>query len=118
MNANEDSKLENEVFVNHGWDALRLYEAIQPHRSYYSWVQMTKTDAAIWHGSITILRNSEVVGEIQNIAVSQQSDNTLEDIGTNKNIAHRMLSASVHSEETLESCPLGSQSRAMSSEST
>lgn len=113
MNANEDSNLESEVFVNHGWDALRLYEAIQPHRSYYSWVQMTRTEGAIWHGSLTILRNSEVVGEIENIAVSQQPRNRLENVGMNRNIANRTLSASVHSQETLKSCSLGSQSRTM-----
>jgi len=117
MNANENSDLESEVFVNHGWGALRFYEDIQPNKSYDSWVQMTRKEGTVWHGSLTILSNNEVVGEIENIAVSRQPDNTFENIGTNKNIAHQTPSASVRPQEALGTCSLGGQSGTISSKS-
>lgn len=81
MNAHEKSDLETEVFVNHGWDALRLYEDIEPDRCYDSWIQMTPKAGRIWHGSLTILRDDRVVGEIANITVSRQPGNRWEPTG-------------------------------------
>lgn len=70
MNANDNADLDREVFVNHGWDSLRLYEDINPTQIYYAWAQMARGKGAIWHGSLTILRDDKVVAEIQNINVS------------------------------------------------
>ena len=70
MNANENSDPEKEAFVNHGWDTLHLYSTIYPNRIYDSFVQMTWKEDTIWQGSILILDENEVVGEIKNISVS------------------------------------------------
>ena len=109
---------ESEVFVNHGWDALRLYEKILPNKPYHSWVQMTRGEGTVWYGSLTILTNIEVAGEIDTTTVSRQPGNTRENICTNKNVTNQTPSASMHTQGALGTRSLGSQSRTVSSKPT
>lgn len=43
MNANKRTKLETEVFVNHGWAEMQIFEAIRDDRQYCTHVRMTDT---------------------------------------------------------------------------
>ena len=72
MNANDNADLEREVFVNHGWDVLQLYENIEPDKLYHTWIQMMRHEGTTWRGCMTILCGSIVVGEIENITVCLQ----------------------------------------------
>lgn len=73
MNANINSDLESECFVNHGWGSLQLYEALKPDEIYESYVQMVKKEGSIWKGALTIIQDDKVIGVFENITVSPES---------------------------------------------
>jgi hypothetical protein len=73
MNANINSDLEVECFVNHGWGSLQLYEALKPDETYESYVQMVKKEGSIWQGTLTIVHDDKVIGVFENITVSLES---------------------------------------------
>lgn len=70
MNANSRSNLEVEVFVNHGWESLQLFEPIMPDNPYECFVHMTKKEGSVWQGSVVILRGDRVAGRFINVTVS------------------------------------------------
>ena len=70
MNANENSDLENEVFVNQGWGSLQLFESLKSNKTYRAYVHMSQTEGSIWEGSLTILDDDKLVGVFENIQVS------------------------------------------------
>jgi hypothetical protein len=71
MNANEGVDLEKEVFINHGWGALQLFERIDPERTYRSYVKMREDKDKLWLGDVAILDDQmKLVGVVQNVSVS------------------------------------------------
>lgn len=71
MNANESTDLEKEVFVNHGWHSLQLFEEIRPESTYTTHVKMREGSDKLWTGDITMLCEDRVVGVFMGVAVSQ-----------------------------------------------
>lgn len=71
MNANDNSDLENEVFVNHGWESLELYTNIDPNIPYQCYTEMSRFEGSLYQGSIIIINGDSVVGKFENIKVSQ-----------------------------------------------
>ena len=70
MNANEHTDLETEVFVNHGWGSLQLYEDIRADRAYLSCVKMILMEDSIWEGTLAILDGDRLIGILEGIRVS------------------------------------------------
>lgn len=70
MNANDQSNLEVEVFVNHGWGAFQLFQKLSPSKSYQTHVSMTEKKGNMWTGDIWVLDGDEVVALFEGIAVS------------------------------------------------
>lgn len=73
MNANVNSDLELECFVNHGWGSLQLYEALKPDETYESYVQMAKKEGSIWQGTLTVIQDDKVIGVFEDITVGLES---------------------------------------------
>lgn len=70
MNANEKTKLETDVFVNHGWDDFQLFEIIRDDCQYWTHVRMTPTENQLWTGDISILEGDRIVGLVKGVRVS------------------------------------------------
>lgn len=71
MNANERTKLETDVFVNHGWEDMQVFEAIRDDRQYCTHVRMTDTGQdQLWTGDISIFTDDRIVGLVKGIRVS------------------------------------------------
>ena len=73
MNGNENVDLDKELFVNHGWEALQLFESIDPATTYSTHVQMREGRDNLWTGDVMIFDADKVVGAIRGVAVSPSS---------------------------------------------
>ena len=69
MNANEGTDLDQEVFVNHGWHNLQLFEEIHADSIYTTHVKMREGSDKLWTGDITIFCEDRIVGIFESVAV-------------------------------------------------
>jgi hypothetical protein len=70
MNANEKTKLETDVFVNHGWNEFQLFERIRDDCQYSTHVRMTPGADQLWSGDISIFSGDRAIGVVKGIRVS------------------------------------------------
>ncbi|KAK9859262.1 hypothetical protein MYU51_016431 [Penicillium brevicompactum] len=70
MNCNDDADLDKEVFVNHGWKGLQLYEPLRPDAHYSTFVQMVEGESRMFEGDMIILDGDKVVASYRGL-VSQ-----------------------------------------------
>ncbi|KAL8795409.1 MAG: hypothetical protein Q9195_002150 [Heterodermia aff. obscurata] len=69
MNANDQSNLEVEVFVNHGWGTFQLFQRLSPSKSYQTHVSMSEKKGKMWIGDIFVLDGDELVALFEGIAL-------------------------------------------------
>jgi iterative type I PKS product template protein len=69
MNCNDHNDLDVEVFVNHGWKSLQLYESLSPEKTYSTWLQMVEAPNRMYEGDIVIYDGDAVVASYQGIVV-------------------------------------------------
>ena len=69
MNANERVDLNKEVFVNHGWGSLQIYEPIAADKIYRSHVKMSEGKDKLWTGDVVIFDNETVVAVFAQVAL-------------------------------------------------
>lgn len=69
MNANENSNLEQEVFVNHGWSSFQLYEQLSEAKKYTTYVKMTAAENKEWRGDLIVLDGERPVASYKGITV-------------------------------------------------
>lgn len=72
MNANEGVDLEKEIFVNHGWESMKLLiPKLDPNMTYYSYVKMTEGESKLWMGDVIVFDESySLVGFVGGVTVS------------------------------------------------
>lgn len=73
MNCNEfaDPDLEGDVFMNHGWSSLQLFEPLSFDEEYTTYTQMKDSGDSLWHGDVIVLNSKDkVVAHIGHVAVS------------------------------------------------
>lgn len=70
MNANNKTKLETDVFVNHGWADFQLFEHIRDDCQYSTHVKMRQGEEQLWTGDIAIFQGERAVGFVQGVKVS------------------------------------------------
>ena len=68
MNAKETTDLEVEVFVNHGWESLQIFEEITAERSYVTYVKMAQ-DGEFWRGDTIMLDGLTVVAFFKGVTL-------------------------------------------------
>ncbi|TVY85230.1 putative sterigmatocystin biosynthesis polyketide synthase [Lachnellula suecica] len=71
MNAKDSTDLDVEVYVNHGWKSLQIFEELLPNKSYTTYVKMaqSKTDAAFWEGDTVMLDGENVVAFFKGVTL-------------------------------------------------
>lgn len=72
MNCNEfaDPDLEGDVFMNHGWSSLQLFEPLSFDEEYTTYTQMKDSGDSLWHGDVVVLNSKDkVVAHIGHVAV-------------------------------------------------
>ena len=63
MNCNDYADLDGDVFMNHGWGSLQLFEPIDLDAEYttYTCMEQGKVDPSLWFGDIVILNSKDQV---------------------------------------------------------
>ncbi|KAI1378719.1 polyketide synthetase [Hypoxylon crocopeplum] len=69
MNANENTKFESDVFVNHGWDDFQLFETIRDDCQYQTHVRMTSGKDQLWTGDISIFTDDRMIGLVKGVRI-------------------------------------------------
>lgn len=71
MNCNDNSKLDEEVFMNHGWDHFSMFEKLSKEKIYTLHAKMNETPGNKWKGDITVFDDTNLVAYFEGITVSQ-----------------------------------------------
>ena len=69
MNCNDDTDLGAEVFMNHGWDSLQLFEPIDFAKTYTTYTRMQPGPDKLWYGDVHVFDGEKVVAFFGQIAV-------------------------------------------------
>ncbi|GIZ49851.1 hypothetical protein CKM354_001287000 [Cercospora kikuchii] len=71
MNANEGTDLNDEIYVNHGWRSLQIFNHIDPRKSYRSHVNMVEGSDKLWTGDVAIFDGDQLVAKFAGIALQR-----------------------------------------------
>lgn len=63
MNCNDYADLDGDVYMNHGWRSLQIFESIDLDAEYTTYTRMEqgKADPSLWFGDIVILNSKDQV---------------------------------------------------------
>ena len=71
LNCNDGNDLDVEVFVNHGWESLQLYEPLSKEMTYRTFCQMFEKDHRKFQGDVIVFDESDkIVASYKGIVVS------------------------------------------------
>ncbi|KAL3458190.1 beta-ketoacyl synthase [Aspergillus heterothallicus] len=70
MNAKDDTDIQKEVFVNHGWDSLQIYEPLVKGKPYEVYSKMVKDkEGDLVHGDTIVLDGDTVVAFFKGLSL-------------------------------------------------
>lgn len=69
MNCNDNTDLDVEVFMNHGWGSFQIFEPIDFDKHYTTYTRMVEGEDKLWHGDVVIFDGEKVVASFKKIAV-------------------------------------------------
>ncbi|KAL8921015.1 MAG: hypothetical protein Q9208_005906 [Pyrenodesmia sp. 3 TL-2023] len=69
MNCNDNTDLDVEVFMNHGWGTLQIFEPLDFEKSYNTYTRMVEGADKLWHGDVVIFDGEKIVAFFGQIAV-------------------------------------------------
>jgi iterative type I PKS product template protein len=71
MNANDNTDLGVEVFVNHGWKSFQLFEKISPEKTYHTHVRMFEDVGKMWKGDVIVFEGDRIAASVKGVIVSR-----------------------------------------------
>lgn len=71
LNANENSRFDQEVYVVRGWDSAFIDGILTADKEYETYVKMTAQDKDVSTGDIAIMRENSLVGNIKGVRVQR-----------------------------------------------
>lgn len=71
MNGNDNLSCKDQVFVNHGWDAMRCGKPIESGKSYTTYNRMQFESGTMYAGDTYIFEGQELVGIFEGVRVSR-----------------------------------------------
>ncbi|KAJ6092090.1 Type I Polyketide synthases (Type I PKS) [Penicillium canescens] len=69
MNCNDNTDLDVEVFMNHGWGSFQMFETMEFDKTYSTYTRMEEGKDKLWHGDVTIFDGDRVVAFFGQIAI-------------------------------------------------
>ncbi|KAF2724203.1 ketoacyl-synt-domain-containing protein [Polychaeton citri CBS 116435] len=69
MNCNDNTDLDVEVFMNHGWGSLQLFERMDFEKVYTTYTRMEPGPDKLWRGDAVIFEGDKVVAHFGQIAI-------------------------------------------------
>lgn len=70
MNGKDSTDLDVEIYVNHGWDSLQIFEELSPDKSYQTYVRMEQDEGSVFKGDTVMFDGDRVVAFFKGLAVS------------------------------------------------
>ena len=70
MNCNDATDLDNEVFMNHGWNSFQLFEPLDFDKEYDTYTCMVEGADKLWYGDIVIFDGDKVIAHFGGVTVS------------------------------------------------
>jgi iterative type I PKS product template protein len=70
MNCNDNTDLDTEVFMNHGWGSFQMFGPMDFDKKYTTYTHMEEGKDKLWHGDVVIFDGDRVVAFFGQIAVS------------------------------------------------
>ncbi|KAI4159137.1 MAG: hypothetical protein LQ342_006841 [Letrouitia transgressa] len=75
MNGKDSTDLDIEIYVNHGWDSLQIFEKLSPDKSYWTYVRMEQADGSVFKGDTVMFDGDRVVAFFKGLALRGVSRN-------------------------------------------
>ncbi|RGP80519.1 polyketide synthase [Fusarium longipes] len=69
MNCNDHTDIDVDVYMNHGWGSLELFETLDFDKHYTTYTQMHAGEEKLWYGDVTIFDGDRVVAFFGQIAI-------------------------------------------------
>ncbi|KAL8779358.1 MAG: hypothetical protein Q9194_001493 [Teloschistes cf. exilis] len=69
MNGKDSTDLDVEIYVNHGWDSLQIFEELTPDKSYQTYVRMEQAEGSVFKGDTVMLDGERVVAFFRGLAL-------------------------------------------------
>ena len=69
MNCNDNTDLDVEVFMNHGWGSFQIFEPIDFDKKYITYTRMEEGVDKLWHGDVVVMNGDRVAAYFGQIAV-------------------------------------------------
>ncbi|MCJ1436265.1 fusarubin cluster-polyketide synthase [Xylographa pallens] len=69
MNCNDNTDLDVEVFMNHGWGSFQIFEPIDFEKVYTTYTRMVEGTDKLWHGDVVIFDSEKIVASFKQIAI-------------------------------------------------
>lgn len=69
MNCNDNTDLDIQVYMNHGWGSFQIFEPLDFEKSYNTYTRMVEGADKLWHGDVVIFDGEKVVAFFGQIAV-------------------------------------------------
>ncbi|EUC44947.1 hypothetical protein COCMIDRAFT_37278 [Bipolaris oryzae ATCC 44560] len=69
MNCNDNTDLDVEIFMNHGWGSLQLFEPIDFEKVYTTYSRMESGPDKLWRGDAIIFDGNRIVAHFGQIAI-------------------------------------------------
>jgi len=74
MNCNDHTDIDVDVYMNHGWGSLELFEELDFEKQYTTYTQMFEGEDKLWYGDVVIFDGERVVAFFGQIAVSADTE--------------------------------------------
>ncbi|KAK4184780.1 ketoacyl-synt-domain-containing protein [Podospora australis] len=71
MNCNDATDLDKDVYMNHGWGSLQIFEPLDFDKVYTTYTQMEEGKDKLWHGDVVIFDGDTVVAYFGQICIQQ-----------------------------------------------
>ncbi|KAI9654519.1 MAG: Type I Iterative PKS [Bathelium mastoideum] len=69
MNCNNDTDLDVDVFMNHGWGSFQIFQPLEFEKKYVTYTRMEEGADKLWHGDVVIFDGEMVVAHFGQIAI-------------------------------------------------
>ncbi|KAI1456594.1 beta-ketoacyl synthase [Annulohypoxylon moriforme] len=69
MNCNDNTDLDVEVFMNHGWGSLQIFEPMDFDKQYSTYTRMEEGPNKLWFGDVVIFEGDRVIAYFGQVAI-------------------------------------------------
>ncbi|KAI0008778.1 polyketide synthetase PksP [Xylariaceae sp. FL0662B] len=70
MNANDAVDSKTQVFINHGWENMRIVKTLSPETTYRTYLKMQQKDIGSYFGDVYVLDSDEIVAVYEGVTFS------------------------------------------------